>query len=1406
ADLYDVRILDDLAASAADLEFVSVTRISGSSVWTPVNTGTATSLVIEDPANGIDIPAGEQVVIEITVRLADTATNIAGLQFTNSAFFTYDQLDNDVATELIGGSSTTGPMTVVEPDLTMTKSGPLRMRIGVPETFTLDIHNAGDSPAYNLTISDLLPNEADGGTCDVPPAQITAQVFAADGVTPVSAVLVDGADYNAVFSGDPLCSLQLTMLNSTSAIGADEHLIVTYDTELDGDSIENAALTNIAGATEWFSLDVEDAAALVYARDYDRVLTDGTVNTVDHEDALTILVFTPTLIFEKYALNVTTGEDPATVATPGDTIQYTLRIENAGNSVIDDFSIVDELDSLNAAVMFQAGTLNVTTLPPGADDANTAPNGGAAGSGLLDIRNLSIGGLGDTLFVVFEVQLAPIITNGRIVLNQSEAMFSGYPVAISDDPNVNGAADPNIAGDEDPTEILIESAPAFIVEKISTYIDGDPNVLLAGETLRYTITVQNVGTANATSVSIVDQVPANTQYVAGTTTLNGALVLDGASSPLIDGIQLNSPQDPAPGVLNAGVVNNVATIIFDVVVNPDVPDGTVLSNQAFVSAVDDGIADQPSDDPRTELADDPTRDVVGNFPLLFAEKSAELLIDNGSPGIVDPDDTLRYTITIYNNGNVPATIAELFDNVPANTSYVADSTTLNGADIGRPDGGVFPLAARIDLSSADLPLPGAGEGVLSPGESAVVQFDLLVDANAARGSLIINQATVYSAEVANLLTDGDGNPATGPEPTVVVVGDAQTLTIVKEVSVVDGGPAIAGATLEYVVTVLNVGSVPALYVTIRDDLDEVNPDYLAYVDQSATLNGLATGVSFADPVITADYFTDYGPLAPGETAVLRFRAIIDPNLAEGTTIANTARVYWDDPQQQAEATVMIDVGAMPDAGMLSGNVWHDADHENTPGGFERPLEGWLVELLLDGQPVRTLVTDSDGYYLFTNVIPNYTVGEFYSLRFSAPGAVSTTALLGATDSDFTDGQQQITEIDVQEGSNLLALNMPVDPNGVIYDSIGRAPVSGAVVNMVDARNGVPLPTACFDDPNHQGQTTIGNGYYKFDINFSDPSCPSGLNYLLQVVAPDTSFVPGVSELIPPTSDQTTLPFDVPSCPGSPTDAVLGTPQTCEAQVSEFAPPASVPARSPGTAYHLFVRLDSSQVPGSSQLFNNHVPIDPRLDGAVAITKTTPMLNVTRGQLVPYVITISNSFGVELQDVNVIDRFPAGFRYIEGSARFDDQALEPTIVGRELIWSNFTLAVDGRHTIKLLLAAGAGVTEGEFVNRAQATNSILGSAISEEASATVRIIPDPTFDCTDVTGKVFNDANRNGYQDGDEAGLPAVRLVTARGLVASTDSFGRYHITCAIVPEANRGSNFVLKLDDRTLPSGYRPST
>jgi uncharacterized repeat protein (TIGR01451 family) len=376
----------------------------------------------------------------------------------------------------------------------------------------------------------------------------------------------------------------------------------------------------------------------------------------------------------------------------------------------------------------------------------------------------------------------------------------------------------------------------------------------------------------------------------------------------------------------------------------------------------------------------------------------------------------------------------------------------------------------------------------------------------------------------------------------------------------------------------------------------------------------------------------------------------------------------------------------------------------------------------------------------------------------------------------------------------------------VYNSVSRTPIAGVTLTLLNASGNTPLPTSCFDAAAQQDQVTLADGYYKFDVNFSDPSCPSGGDYLIGVTAPSgTTYIAGYSQIIPPTSDPSTTSFSVPGCLASGDDVVPGTALFCEVQSSEFAPAISVPARSAGTNHHVHLRLDSSQSPGSSQIFNNHIPLDPELAGAVSITKTTPQRNVTRGQLVPYVITVNNTAGLLLTDVNIVDRFPAGFTYVEGSARLDDVPTEPSIAGRELTWSGLVVEGAAQHTVKLLLAVGAGVAEGEYVNRAQVIYAVTGVALSGEATASVRVVPDPTFDCTDVTGKVFDDANRNGVQDDGEDGLSGVRVVTARGLNATTDQYGRYHITCAATPHESRGSNFVLKLDDRTLPSGFRPS-
>ncbi len=1404
APLFDVRIVDDLNTSAADLEFVSVTKVSGSGSWTPVNTGTSTNLVIEGTPGGIDIPVGEQVVVEVTVRLANTANNVAGLVFANTAAYTYNQLDGDDTTQRPGDAGVSGTMTIVEPTLTLEKRGPLQMRTGIAGDFTLDVHNTGGAPAYGVVLSDVLPNDVTGGMCDAAPTQVVAQIFEADGTTAVGPALAQGTDYTIAFNGDPACTFTLTTTGLGAAIGPDQRLIVNYQAWLDADSQQNATLTNIAGATAWASADATQPGAVT--RDYVRTLTNGTVGVLDHEDAWTVTVFAGLLMFEKTVANQTSGQNPAITATPGDTLRYTLRIENVGAAPIADFSVIDELDRLNATPAFQTGTLVVVTQPAGSDASNTNPAGGANGTGLLDVRGLTVD-VGETLLIEFEVTLTGVLANASYVVNQSQIVVGSLPVADSDDPLVNGQADPSIYGDEDPTRVQITSAPYFDIDKVSAYLGADPAVLMAGDPLRYTITVQNVGTDHAVDARLRDALPVNTTYVAGSTTLNGNPVSDGAGGvlPLIAGIDLNAPGDATPGTLRAGVPDNVATITFDVLVDADVADGTVISNQGFVSALTGGIADQPSDDPRTAVVDDPTRDVVGNFPLLYAEKSAALQVDGDSIGIVDPGDYLRYTIRVYNNGTVPATMVRLVDVVPNDTTYVADSLTLNGVSLGT-DNGIFPLEAGIWISSSDLtpPLPGPNEGTLSPGQYATVQFDVRVNDATPRGTLIVNQATVTTNELGALLTDGDGNPATGPEPTVVVVGDAQQLAITKQVSVVGGGAAVAGAILEYVVTVQNIAAVPATDVYVTDNLDDPFPGYLIYVDGSALLDGSSTGIDVAAQAITANYSAQYGDLAPGDSFVLRFQAQIAPDLPIGTTVTNTAVVTWN-TDQTAAASVSIAVGGTPGSGVLAGIVWHDADFDDAFDANERLLAGWTVELRRNDQPIATAVTDAAGAYRIAGIAPNYQTQDRLELFFRAPGAGASTALLGLADSDFGNGLQHIYDIVVQSGSNFTNLNLPIDPDGVVYHSISRAPLAGAVVRLVTA-GGITLPTACFDDPNQQGQVTRADGYYKFDLNFSDLSCQSGATYVIEVDAPGAGFEAGYSRIIPPQADATMPPFNVPLCPGSTADAVLATPDHCEMTASEFAPPASTPAQSPGTAYHVRLVLDDADVPGTSQLYNNHIPLDPTLTGVVTIAKTTPMVNVTRGQMVPYTITVRNAWQIPLTNVDVVDRYPVGFKYIEGSAHVDGVASEPTWVDGVLRWENLTLPAEGAAEIQLLLAPGAGVVEGNYTNRAQAVHNLTGDLLSGEATATVRLVPDPTFDCTDVTGKVYDDGNRNGVQDNGEVGIAGARLVTPTGLAAISDAHGRFHITCAITPHQARGSNFMLKLDDRTLPSGYRAAS
>ena len=280
-----------------------------------------------------------------------------------------------------------------------------------------------------------------------------------------------------------------------------------------------------------------------------------------------------------------------------------------------------------------------------------------------------------------------------------------------------------------------------------------------------------------------------------------------------------------------------------------------------------------------------------------------LSVDLGSPGIVDPGDTLRYTITVRNSAAIPATGVVLRRCGSGEHDIRCEFDPAQR--IARRPAGRRRIAACFGYSNQLVGCKRRHRRVRGNSEPSI---RLACQCRHAHRHLISDQALVGSAELPNLPTDGDGNPGTGPEPTVVVVGVGQQLSISKQVTVVGGGAAVPGATLEYVVNVMNIASVPSTSVVITDDL---NASQLSYVSGSATMNGSTTGVSIAGSTITANYSAVSGSLGPGASVVLRFQAILSPGLATGTVVTNIGVATWNTPTQTANASVSIIVGSVP---------------------------------------------------------------------------------------------------------------------------------------------------------------------------------------------------------------------------------------------------------------------------------------------------------------------------------------------------------------------------------------------------------------------------------------------------------------------------------------------------------------
>ncbi|WP_083664489.1 DUF7933 domain-containing protein [Herminiimonas arsenitoxidans] len=644
------------------------------------------------------------------------------------------------------------------------------------------------------------------------------------------------------------------------------------------------------------------------------------------------------------------------------------------------------------------------------------------------------------------------------------------------------------------------------------------------------------------------------------------------------------------------------------------------------------------------------------------------------------------------------------------------------------------------------------------------------------------------------------NGISGDNNFAEVPGAFPDLAIVK--SHAPASFAEGSSTGVYTVNVSNIGAVPSIgTITVVDTM----PIGITAVAASGT--GWICTNAVTSVTCTTDSVIASGANAPAIT----IRVAVAVGTA-GKILVNTATVAGGgEPPGFESNNKTTDPTAIAQPAAVSGHVWLDQNHDRIKNDIS-PLErikGWRVELMLNGMVVDTAITDDNGAYGFPSVTPS----TGYTIRFRHPttGMIFGDAIpneIGATfiSGDFNPtsspgnkggaelGDGTLKNLRLLAGESYPQQSLPLDPAGVVYNAVTREPVGGAVVTISGPGGFNPATHLVGGTANF---VTGADGFYQFLLN----GAPSG-TYALTITTYPGGYLPSPSTMITGctatlTVTQNPNPALVQNNSLPPTNAApLHDPAACAASSAAMGMGAG------STQYYYTFVLDGN----SAHVVNNHIPLDPVLGGAIVMTKSTPLVNVVRGDLVPYTITATNTLAAALTNINVVDVIPAGFRYRTGSASLNGVTTEPVVTGRSLTWANQTFKAGERKTWRMLLVVGTGVSEGEYINRVSALNNTVNTQVSNTATATVRVVPDPTFDCSDIIGKIFDDKNANGYQDQGEPGIANVRIATARGLLVTSDQEGRFHVACAAIPNADRGSNFVMKVDERTLPSGYRLTT
>lgn len=382
-----------------------------------------------------------------------------------------------------------------------------------------------------------------------------------------------------------------------------------------------------------------------------------------------------------------------------------------------------------------------------------------------------------------------------------------------------------------------------------------PATVIAGNDVIYTLTLTNNGPGTATSVSLSDALP-------------GGLTFVSATAP--PGWTLTTPPVGGSGTItatNASVsAGSVATFTLVANVAAAAPHGATIVNSVAVA---------------TATADPDSANNVATATTTV-QNAADVAIVKNAPATVTSGSNIAYTITMTNNGPLSAAAVALTDALPGATTFVSMTAPAGWTLVTPPVGGTSTVTATA--------------ASLAPG--AVATFTLVVNVNATSlgGVGIQNQATVS---------------ASTPDPDAANNTSIASTTVqsFRDLSLTKIGPATAqpGGNVAYTLVVSNLSADAAALVALSDPL----PAGTTFVSLIAPPGWLATTPAVgATGAVTAQVPL----LASGASATLSLVVRVDPGIAAGTALTNTASVSspsTDPAPANNAANAVTQIGSVP---------------------------------------------------------------------------------------------------------------------------------------------------------------------------------------------------------------------------------------------------------------------------------------------------------------------------------------------------------------------------------------------------------------------------------------------------------------------------------------------------------------